>query len=252
MKRENFVRVDGFEDVIKRLKSGSCRGVECNDCPFSYSNATNRRDCEDNGYNHSGDVDISAIEFENLFIIRTPSLESIRSKLTEAEVDYIKNNPEAFNNKGFEGLNGIGRIVDSGKFHSTYENFIKKYNIENWECGRQLPNNFPTIDFKVIGCAELEQGNDLIYVIEHDNKTWLIGEEGLEWKELVQIKVSNTTFDQETNLYKAYFKLDWSAANFVYTDRKTHITHNIIVNPERFNIVDFNKELRQFGFEVVM
>jgi len=66
MKREDFKEVLGFEDILKVLEEGVCRGKFCEACPFnSTNNALNNKDCIENGY---VDGDVPPAEFDSWLV----------------------------------------------------------------------------------------------------------------------------------------------------------------------------------------
>ena len=77
MKREDFKEVLGFEEMLEVLKTGNCKKIECNECPFGNKNSTlDYACCYDRGYTgewlNGEDKDAalirSAKQFETLVI----------------------------------------------------------------------------------------------------------------------------------------------------------------------------------------
>ena len=74
-------------------------------------------------------------------------------------------------------IEGKIKIIDGKYLYFHYHEFIKKYNIEGWEHGRELH-----IEFNCLGSGRVSEDGNLIYVLELDGDTWLVGEDGIEIK----------------------------------------------------------------------
>jgi hypothetical protein len=45
MKRKHFRQIDGFEEVLKMLESGTCIETDCDNCPFHSTNSKKGDSC---------------------------------------------------------------------------------------------------------------------------------------------------------------------------------------------------------------
>ena len=64
-------------------------------------------------------------------------------------------------------------------FH--YHEFIKKYNIEGWEHGRELPKYYKHIEFNCLGSGRVSEDGNLIYVLELDGDKNVLSFLIVEW-----------------------------------------------------------------------
>ena len=96
MKREDFkeilpVHVDNCKKIIKQ--KGECTGVDCKECPFTFFNSTNEKDCVQNDYAGRGQLEKTAEEFlekfedEALGIIPPATPISYRDERLEEAID---------------------------------------------------------------------------------------------------------------------------------------------------------------------
>lgn len=70
MKREDFkeilpIHIDSCKKIIKQ--KGECTGVDCKECPFTFFNSANEKDCVQNDYAGKGQLAESAEKFIELF-----------------------------------------------------------------------------------------------------------------------------------------------------------------------------------------
>jgi len=77
-------------------------------------------------------------------------------------------------------VEGKVRVINSIYLYWNYDEFVKKYNIEGWKRGRELPKYYKHIEFNCLGKGRLSEDGNLIYVLELDGNTWLIGEDSVE------------------------------------------------------------------------
>ena len=79
-------------------------------------------------------------------------------------------------------IGDIVKITNSVAFYSTYYKMANEMELDVWEENRMLPEDYETINWKVINVKKHLSSSDILYGIEDENKTcqYIIGEYGLE------------------------------------------------------------------------
>lgn len=128
MEREDFkeilpVHVDNCKKIIKQKEE--CTGVDCKECPFTFFNSANEKDCVQNDYAGKGQLVESAEKFIELFGKDfEPNIEAAIDSTTEFLRDSKEQEIDNVNQPNHYKLDGLDvEVLDIIKAVFTKEQF---------------------------------------------------------------------------------------------------------------------------------